>query len=193
MLLRKALFSLIVLIPATQASATGLDFRLGSKTAEIVVLSQSSTFGYGGADIGYGFFFNENDDYMASGSMLVSGSSSGDVRALHFGVGAKIYAGSLDLLPERREGGALAIGGQVRYVFPASTPLAILGEVYVAPSVTSLSDFEGISEYRVALELEVTPSARAYIGYRQLKVDLGGPGPKYKLDDRAHVGVRFSF
>jgi len=82
----------------------------------------------------------------------------------------------------------------VRYVFPANTPLAILGEAFVAPSVTSFSNFDGISEYRVALELEVTPSARAYVGYRQLKVDLSnGTGPKYKLDDRAHVGVRFSF
>jgi len=193
MSLRKVLFSLMVMVPLTQASATGLDFRLGSKTAEIVILSQSSTFGYGGADIGYGFFFNENHDYMASGSMLVSGSSSGDVRALHFGVGAKLYAGTLNTEPDNLNGGALAIGGQVRYVFPASTPLAILGEVYAAPSVTSVSDFEGVTEYRVALELEVTPSARAYIGYRQLKVDLGGPGPKYKLDDKAHVGVRFTF
>ena len=194
MLLRKALLSLMVLVPFSAASAAGIDFRLGSKTAEIVVLTQSATFGYGGADIGYGFFYNENNDYMASGSMLVSGSSSGDVRALHFGVGAKLYAGSLDLTPDRRDGGGLAIGGQVRYVFPASTPLAILGEAFVAPSVTSFSNFDGITEYRVALELEVTPSARAYVGYRQLKVDLtNGTGPKYKLDDRAHVGVRFSF
>lgn len=192
MSLRKALLSIMLLVPIAETSATGIDFRLGSKTAEVVVLTQSSTFGYGGADIGYGFFFNENDDYMASGSMLVSGSSSGDVRALHFGVGAKAYLGSLDFVPERLEGGSLAIGGQIRYVFPASTPIAILAEVFLAPSVTSLSDFEGLNEYRAALELEITPSARAYLGYRQLKVELDN-GAKYKLDNKAHVGVRFSF
>ncbi len=192
MLIRKALSGLLVLMPLSAANATGIDFRLGSKTAEVTALTQSATFGYGGADIGYGFFFNENSDYMASGSMLVSGSSSGDVRALHFGVGAKVYLGRLDLQPQKLDGGGLAIGGQVRYVFPASTPLAILAEAFVAPSVTSLSDFEGITEYRVALELEVTPSARAYVGYRQLKTELAS-GTKYKLDDKAHVGVRFSF
>lgn len=192
MFIRKAMFGLLILAPLSQASATGIDFRLGSKTAEITALTQSATFGYGGADIGYGFFFNENNDYIASGSMLVSGSSSGDVRALHFGVGAKVYLGQLDLQPQKLEGGALAIGGQVRYVFPASTPLAILGEAFIAPSVTSMSDFEGITEYRVALELEVTPSARAYVGYRQMKAELAS-GVKYKLDDNAHVGVRFSF
>ncbi|MGB5396056.1 MAG: YfaZ family outer membrane protein [Gammaproteobacteria bacterium] len=191
-MLRKALLSLMILAPLSNVSASGIDLRLGSKTAEIVYLTESATFGYGGADIGFGLFFNEADDFVASGSVLVSGSSAGDVRALHFGVGAKAYFGSIDVQPENLEGGALAIGGQVRYVFPASTPLAILGELFIAPSVTSVSDFEGISEYRLALELEVTPSARAYIGYRQLKVEVDN-NVKLKLDDRAHVGVRFSF
>ena len=189
---RKALLSLMILAPFSNASAAGIDFRLGSKTAELLYLTEAATFGYGGADIGFGLFFNEADDLFVSGSVLVSGSSAGDVRALHFGVGAKAYLGSIDVQPENLEGGALAIGGQARYVFPASTPLAILGEVFIAPSVTSASDFDGITEYRLALELEVTPSARAYVGYRQLKVEIES-GAKLKLDDRAHIGVRFSF
>ncbi len=191
-MLRKVLLTVSLLSPFTNASAVGVDFRLGSKTAELGVLTQNSSFGYGGADIGYGLFFNENNDYMASGSVLVTGSSAGDVRALHFGVGAKLYAGNIDAQPEDFSGGGLAIGMQMRYVFPARTPVAVLGEVYYAPAVTSAADFEGIDEYRVALELEVTPSARAYVGYRQLKVDLGNT-VDYKLDNKGHVGVRFSF
>jgi len=58
--------------------------------------------------------------------------------------------------------------------------------------VTSFADFDGLVEYRFALELEVTPSARAYIGYRVLEVELD-TGLKYKLDDNAHIGVRFAF
>ena len=80
----------------------------------------------------------------------------------------------------------------VRYVFPASTPLAVLAEGYWAPSVTSFSDFEGVSEFRVAVELEVTPSARAYIGYRKL-VTVINNGTNYDVDDKADVGVRFAF
>jgi len=191
-MLRKALLSLMLLAPISIVSASGIDLRLGSKTAELVYLTESATFGYGGADIGFGLFFNEADDIFINASVLVSGSNAGDVRALHFGVGAKAYFGSIDVQPENLEGGAIAIGGQARYVFPATTPLAILGEVFVAPSVTSVSDIDGITEYRLALELEVTPSARAYVGYRQLKVEIEN-GAKLKLDDRAHVGVRFSF
>ncbi len=178
-----------VLMP-WHVQANGIDFRLSNNSAELTFLTQSATFGYGGADIGYSAFINENDDLIGTASVLVSGSSRGDVRALHFGVGAKLYVGALET-PGTDKGAALAIGGQVRYVFPASTPLAILGEAFFAPSVVSVADFEGMREFRLALELEVTPSARAYVGYRFMEVDINGFD--HELDDEFNAGVRFSF
>lgn len=192
MKLKLAAVCLMLFFAVARAEANGIDFRLSSKTAEFTFLTESSTFGYGGADIGFGAFINENDDIVGSGSILVSGSSAGDVRALHFGVGAKVYAGIIERPVDNQEGGGLAIGGQIRYVFPASTPLAVLFEGFVAPEVVSISDFDGIREYRVALELEVTPSARAYIGYRNLEIELNN-GVDIEIDDHAHAGVRFSF
>jgi len=193
-MLRKALITIITLFPATNVLSAGLDLKLSSETAEITFLTENATFGYGGADIGIGLFLNENDDFLANGSILVSGSGTGDVRALHFGVGGKVYAGRLDFGPnnENPSGGAIAVGGHLRYVFPASTPFAVLAEGFWAPSVTSISDFDGIVEYRFAFELEVTPSARAYVGYRLLEVELDS-GRKYKADDNVHIGVRFAF
>lgn len=193
-MLRKALITLVALLPASNALSAGLDLKLSSETAEITFLTENATFGYGGADIGIGLFINENDDFLVNGSILVSGSGTGDVRALHFGVGGKVYAGSLELGPNNDDpsGGAVAIGGHLRYVFPASTPFAVLAEGFWAPSVTSISDFDGITEYRFAFELEVTPSARAYVGYRKLEVELDS-GRKYEADDNVHIGVRFAF
>jgi hypothetical protein len=177
---------------ALNAQGGALDLMLNSEMAELVYLTENSTFGYGGADIGLGVLTNDNNDLFVNGSILVSGSGTGDVRALHFGVGGKLYAGELKLQPDNQDGGALAIGAMLRYVFPASTPLAVLAEGYWAPSVTSFSDFEGVSEFRVAVELEVTPSARAYIGYRKL-VTVINNGTNYDVDDKADVGVRFAF
>lgn len=189
---RKGLIITAALLPAAHTHSAGMDLKLSSETAEVTLLTQSATFGYGGADIGFGLFLNEKDDFLANASIVVSGSGTGDVRALHFGVGGKAYAGRLDFEPNNRSGGAVAIGGNLRYVFPASTPFAILGEAFWAPSVTSFSDFDGIVEYRVAFELEVTPSARAYVGYRVIEVELDN-GVDYKADDNAHIGVRFAF
>jgi hypothetical protein len=109
-----------------------------------------------------------------------------------------LYAGDIngpDSTPVDIQGGAVAIGGQIRYVFPGSTPLAILGEAFYAPEVTSISEFDRVLEYRIALELEVTPSARAYIGYRNLEVkfDSFGTNVDYEVDDSADIGVRFEF
>lgn len=189
-----ASLSLVVfmLAVAFRVQASAIDFRLSSETAEFAFLTESSTFGYGGADMGFSVFIDEDDNFIGTGSILVSGSSAGDVRALHFGVGAKVYAGVLEGPTEDPAGAGLAIGGQVRYVFPGSTPLAILFEGFVAPEVVSIADFDGIQEFRLALELEVTPSARAYVGYRHLEIELDN-GADAELDDRAHVGVRFSF
>lgn len=197
-MLRKALIFILVMTPFSSVLAAAIDFRLGSKIAEVNYMKQDATFGYGGADMGLGVFLNENDDLLVSGSILVSGSSEGEVKGLHFGVGAKIYAGILDFPSpvDNQNGAALAIGAQVRYVFPGKTPMAILFEGFVAPNVTSASDFKGVSEIRLAIELEVTPSARAYIGYRTLEVELDnaiGNGKDHELDDKGHVGVRFAF
>ena len=197
-MLRKALIITIILIPFNNVSAGAIDFRVGQDMAALTFLMQNSSFGYGGADIGIGALINEYNDVMVNGSILVIGSSRGDVKALHFGVGAKLYVGDIngpDTAPVDIQGGAVAIGGQIRYVFPGSTPLAILGEAFYAPEVTSISEFDRLLEYRVALELEVSPSARAYIGYSMLEVEFNSSGRNvdYDVTDSANIGVRFEF
>ncbi len=182
----------MLLLSATAASAGAIDFRLGSDAAELSYLTQNASFGYGGADIGFGLLVNDNNDFIANGSILVSGTSAGDVKALHFGVGVKAYAGTLDNPVDNKDGGAVAIGARIRYVFPGSVPLAILAEGFYAPDITSISEFDGVKEYRVALEFEVTPSARAYVGYRRLQLNLDND-VDYDVDKDPHIGVRFEF
>jgi len=197
-MLRKALITIILLIPFNNVSAGAVDFRVGQDIAELTFFTQNASFGYGGADIGVGVLFNQYNDVIANGSILVSGNSAGDVKALQFGVGAKIYGGDINGPDAARvdiKGGAIAIGGQIRYVFPGSAPFAVLGEVFYAPEVTSISEFDRLLEYRFALELEVTPSARAYVGYRVLEIDFNafGSNVNYEVDDSANIGVRFEF
>jgi hypothetical protein len=194
-MLRKALIITTLLAPFNNVFAGAIDFRVGSDAAELTFLTQNATFGYGGADIGFGVLINEEDDFIANASILVSGSSKGDVKGLHFGVGVKAYAGSLDgpaAVSLDVNGGAIAIGGRIRYILPGKVPVAVLAEAYFAPDITNISDFDGLIEYRIALELEITPSALAYIGYRKLEVTFND-NVEYDVDDSAHVGVRFEF
>lgn len=190
-MLKKITITLMMAMVASQVQARGVDLRLADETAEMVFLTESSTFGYGGADVGLGFFFNEADDVMFSASAMVTGHGAGNNRALQFGVGAKFMMPSLDFEDEVVAG--LAIGGQIRYVIPATTPIALLAEGFIAPKIVSFSGAEQLSEYRFALELEVTPSARAYVGFRHFEVDLENGPTGRELDDEAHIGIRIQF
>jgi hypothetical protein len=53
-MLRKVLLTTIALIPFKTLYAGAIDFRVGTEMAELTYLTQNSSFGYGGADIGFG-------------------------------------------------------------------------------------------------------------------------------------------
>jgi len=197
-MLRKALIITILIIPFKNVTAGAVDFRIGKDMAEVSYYGQTSSFGYGGADIGLGVLFNNDNDVVANGSILVSGNSNGEIKALHFGVGAKVYGGDISGSKSQsfsEQGAAVAIGGQIRYVFPGSMPFAVLAEAFYAPDVTSIADWNQLQEYRAALELEVSPSARAYVGYQKLRVKFDVPGNNrgYDVADAVQIGVRFEF
>ena len=122
-----------LLAGTSAARAAGLDISLSDETANIIYLTDSGSLGYGGADIGIGVFYNENSDVILNGQILVSGKPiAGKQGGLQFGVGGKFYAGSLDDIEE--DVAAIAIGGQLRYLIPAATPVGVAAEVFVAPT-----------------------------------------------------------
>lgn len=175
------------------AHAAGLDISLSDDTANFVWLTDAGSLGYGGADVGFGLFFSENDtddhDFVGTVNLLVTNNpASGN--NFQLGVGAKAYAGQVDE-PEE-DVAAIAIGGLVRYIIPSETPMGIALEGYAAPSVTSFGDTERMREIMARFELEVMPSTRGYIGYRFLEPELDEAGD-VELDDQLHVGVRVVF
>ena len=187
---KKLSFIFALIAVSTQSQARGIDIKLADEMGEFTYLFESSTFGYGGADLGLGLLFTEADDLQFNFDMMVTGNPAGNNKALQFGVGAKAIFTSFDVLDE--EVGAVAIGGQIRYVIPSSTPVAFLTSAHYAPGITSFSGADQYTEFRVAIELEVTPSARAFVGYRNIEYELEG-GAELELDDGAHVGVKFEF
>ena len=174
---------------STGAQAAGLDISLSDETAHLQYLTDSGSLGYGGADIGFGVFFNEADDVVGTANLLVT-SNPASGRNFQFGIGAKAYGGEVDDADETI--GAIGIGGLVRYIIPAQTPMGVAVEGYLAPSITSFADTEGLSEIMTRFEIEVMPSTRGYVGYRFLEPDLERAG-EVELDDQVHVGIRITF
>lgn len=188
-MIQRYVVAIAVALCSTSAQASGFDISLSDETANVVYLTDSGSFGYGGADIGFGLFFNEADDAVAHANILVtSNPQSGN--NFQFGVGAKGYLGTLDVPDE--DVAAIGIGGLVRYVIPSATPMGISLEGYFAPDITSFSDTESLREVIARFELEVMPSTRGYIGYRVLEPEMDVAGD-VEIDDEFHVGIRFLF
>jgi len=176
------------LCSTTTAQAAGFELALGQDTASAVYLTDSSSMGYGGADLGFGAFFNNDDDVMLTGNFLVTGSPGQDL-PLQFGVGAKGYYTDLD---SNRDASAIGIGGQVRYLFPTRTPIAFAVEAYYAPRITSFEDADSFVEFNPRFELEVVPGTNAFVGYRWIEADMER-GRDEELSDEVQVGIRLTF
>lgn len=186
--MRKRVIPLFLTLLAGGADAAGLDISLSNETAYLVYLLDSGSLGYGGADMGLGFFYTEEDDYMLTANLMVVGTL-GDRRDLQFGVGAKAYGADLD---NDAEVLAIGIGGQARYVFQTRTPVGLVLEGYLAPGITSFADTERATEVNARVEIEVLPSTRGYVGYRFIEFDIEDVGD-VEVDDHAHLGIRLQF
>ncbi len=70
--------------------------------------------------------------------------------------------------------------------------MGIIGQLYVAPNITTFGDADRYVETNLRVEYEVIPSAAAYIGYRDIQFNLNS-GPNATVDKGVFIGVRMSF
>ncbi len=188
-LLKPVLLASILLVPGL-ASANDLEAALTSETAQFTLRSDSSIIGWGGAELAAGFFYNNDDDYVAQIGLMQRRQAS-QKTPVTLGVGVKGYLGDLNAPSEGIF--AIAIGGEVRYTIPGVMPMSVYLTANYAPKITSFSDTEELIDTNIGFQIEVLPQTSAFIGYRNLKVNLSN-GHKYDMDDdRIHIGVRLTF
>jgi hypothetical protein len=188
--LRILLVTVTSLFVFSQAQANDLEIALSSETAQFTVRSDSSLIGWGGADLAFGLFFNDNDDIVGQISLMQARQAS-EGAPLTFGIGMRGYVGHLDLSSQNIL--ALGIGGEIRYTIPSVMPMAIYLQVNYAPKITSFSDTESVSDLLLGFQLEILPQTIAFAGIRRLEVDTEAV-KNYDVDDnRVHLGVRFTF
>lgn len=171
------------------AIANELDLALSENTASVEFRMDSEIIGTGGAEVAIAGLFNQADDFSGSVGILMRGMAAGDL-PYHFGLGGRMYLAHLDRPGE--DVPALALGGEAAYIIPGNMPSALVGELYYAPSVTTFNDGEDLMDVRLRFELEVVPSAKAFIGYRNVVVGLKGR-PSYDVDDNIQGGIRIQF
>lgn len=173
-----------------QLHANDFEAALSSETAQFTFRSDSSLIGWGGADLGFGLFYNEENDFIGQVELLQRRQASSQA-PLTLGVGVKAYAGRIDATRDEIFG--LGIGGEVRYTFAGVMPVSIYLRAYFAPEITSFGDTDEISDSLLGVQVEVLPQTTAFVGIRHIEVDSKDVR-NYELDDdKLHFGVRLTF
>jgi opacity protein-like surface antigen len=184
--------SLFAITSMAQARANDFEVALSTETAQFTFRSDSSLIGWGGADLGVGFFFNDDNSWLVDGSLMQMRQASEDA-PLTFGVGVKAYAGAIDGNNYNDNVVALAIGGEVRYTIPGTMPMAVYGRGFYAPAITSFADADSVTDLTVGFQIEAMPQTIGFIGIRHLEVGLEDHNDYNADDDNIHIGVRLTF
>jgi len=196
--MRKLIATFLLFASVAQLQAAGLDLANSAETATFQVLGNPYGLAQQTSEIAVGGLINEADDLLFFASVMARGPRQSEAAQYTLGAGMKIYAGSLDLViddkTESQSVGALAIGAKVSIlVLPHKVnPIDFVLEGFFAPSITSAGDAEKLWEFGGRFQVEVVPSARGYLGYRLIKVDITDHG-KVKVDDNIHVGLSIDF
>ena len=90
------------------------------------------------------------------------------------------------------DGGALALGGFVRYTLPNANRFNVGGYLYYAPDVVSFGDVQEYYEVGARVGYNVVRDADVYLGVRSTKADYGGPG-RFSFDSGLHIGFEIRF
>ncbi len=189
--MRKYFIAAMLWVSCNVVDAAGLELDLSEESGEFTYLINSRGVVEGGLDVGFSFFYNNREDVVLGANILSLGQQAKYGQPLQLGVGAKLYGGKLE---DDREIGAIGIGGRLGYIIPSQfSPVALVAEFYFAPSVTSFSDAERLIELNTRVEVEITPTAMGFFGYRLTTVRMAGTEDDMELDDNLNVGVRFLF
>lgn len=189
MILRRIASCLLLSCAMGTASAGSLDLNLSDDAVRLAFATPLAS----GLEADINFLHSEEDnrpdhDVASLGLHLVDDAAQGRT-PFRVGVGAKVLFVDVNVA----DGGALAIGGHMRYTLPNYNRFAIGGDIYFAPDVTSFGDTEKYLEYTVRGEYEILRQANVYLGYRRIRAEFTDFSDDLTVDSGIHFGLRIAF
>lgn len=174
------------LFASNAASAAEFNLQLGSDTARFMYLTEAFGQDFGRLELEAGFLYNENDDSLFNAGLLVRGESVSV--PLIVSIGARAYVAKIGTY----DVAAIAIGGDLLLSPDSWGGFGLGGFFYLAPGVVAFNDAEGLTEFGVYANFQVTPQARMAIGYKEITAELNNSAD-YEIDKGAYFGLNISF
>ena len=130
---------------------------------------------------------SSDDFYQVHGGLLLTGNPGIKDVNLAVGLGGRL----LYVYKDGDNGGALALGGQVEARVPNYDRFGITASSYYAPGFLSIGKLDRSWENSVALDYELIRGGAIYVGYRNLRQDIGGSN--HSTDSGVNLGFRLKF
>ena len=190
-MLSRNIFALSLLTLSTAAMADSIDLNLRNSAAQFQYSTAMGRDALGNSELHVGALYsnaNNSNNTLADLGIMVKDEVGSSVPGVSVGVGIKGLVGHTIGTNES----AVAIGGMVRYSPPDLSRMGIIGQLYLAPNITTFGNADRYTESSLRVEYEIIPSAAAYVGYRKIQFGLNA-GYNVVVDQGAFVGVRMSF
>ena len=190
MKIRNCIAAAALALTTTVASADSIDLSVSNDTVLGKYVKSLSYSGYGHTDMDFGLMYTESDDLMGLFGITMAGEAGSHAPGLNFGVGARVYALTLD--DADKNVGSVTLGGKISYIPPQMNRVGFVGTLDFGPDVTTFGDADRFWAFDGRVEFEVLPEAAVYAGYRKIRARLDN-GIDADLDKGGHLGVRMSF
>lgn len=161
-----------------QALANELQIGLSNHTADVQYASSPEQAN--GARLSW---LHHEDDGDLLGAGIYGHSTQQNI---HIAVGGKLFFSDID----SEQGLGLALGGRLAWSPAPGLNLAL--QAHYAPSVTSFSDIDGLSEWDLRLTYTVAENIGLFLGYRDVEIDIDQLGNS-ELHQGGFAGIALHF
>jgi len=137
-----------------------------------------------------GIALNSDEGTAINASLYVTGLASDGTDPLEAGLGVR--SGYVDGEFSKQNGIPVAVGGFVKYTFPAMNRLSLRAEGWIAPDVLSLGDLDRYQDFTFRAQYAVLKQADVYVGARYLNTEFSN-GSRALIDNGLNIGFNIRF
>lgn len=163
---------LLFCVVSATARAEGIVAMLGGDSARFFYSTQMWGQQAGPVELESGLMFNEDNNYLLNLGMMLRNDTLDS--PIIFSLGGRGYFASLEKTETNEDYSvaALALGVEILFVPDNLGGLGMGFHYFYAPDILAGADAEGVTEYGLKLDYQLTPQSNVFVGYQKIVADI---------------------
>ncbi len=137
-----------------------------------------------------GLLHHQDRGELVHVGLHLEGLASSGNNPLHGGLGGRVVYANTDGPSD--DAFALALGGYLKYTFPAYNRFSVQGHAYFAPDILNFGDADQFVELDARVSYNVLRNGDIFLGARYINLEFQ-PGGDFRLDNGLHAGIQLRF